>query len=332
MATVIFSNMGDTDTAVLVNIWKGMKDVNVIEVNRMTKNGREMVDNAIAKETDTLIMCGHGTPSGLLNPSWTTPYLVDNQNKHLIRARRVIGIWCHAKDFAERQNVRGFFSSMFISNSGEARMNGICTVSGKSITDEEILFCNRLNRLIKSSISMNGWVDRLVEQADYTNPVVKFNYDGLRFYSRHHKFQINNCSVKNILKNESARWGHNLISKQSFVNNNSNNSGLKNTQNLLYYRHNEWRITMFNFFKKKFPTAKHARKNVEETKKKLMKQLLNNELKYIKMRIKNEITKTNFSVDISVNPTLVVDINEYLTKRGYVCNYSSKDQIMTISW
>ena len=89
---------------------------------------------------------------------------------------------------------------------------------------------------------------------------------------------------------------------------------------------------MFNFFKKKFPSAKLARKNVEEIKKKLMKQLLNNELKYIKMRIKNEITKTNFSVDISVNPTLVVDINEYLSKRGYVCNYTSKDQIMTISW
>ena len=31
--TVIFSNMGDTDTLVLKHIWKGLPNVKVIEVN-----------------------------------------------------------------------------------------------------------------------------------------------------------------------------------------------------------------------------------------------------------------------------------------------------------
>ena len=69
MATVIFSNMGDTDTAVLRYIWKGIPNVKVVEITKKTANAVELVTSAIEKEHDTLIMCGHGTPQGLLNPA-----------------------------------------------------------------------------------------------------------------------------------------------------------------------------------------------------------------------------------------------------------------------
>ena len=183
MATVIFSNMGDTDTAVLKYIWMGMPKVKVVEITKQTVNAKALVNEAIEQEHDTLIMCGHGTPQGLLNPSFKDgTYLIDRTNKDLIRCNRIIAVWCHAKDFAETYGVKGFWSSMFISNSGEASMNGIKTVSGQSITEQEILFCIRLNELIRNYEPMKTWVDTLREQADYTNPVVKFNYDGLRYY------------------------------------------------------------------------------------------------------------------------------------------------------
>ena len=118
MATIIFSNMGDTDTAVLRNLWNGMPDVKVVEIGKFTRNARRMVDEAIAQETEMLVMCGHGTPEGLINPNFTDydRYLVDSRNKNLIKAKSIVGIWCHARDFAERYGVRGFWSSMFISN------------------------------------------------------------------------------------------------------------------------------------------------------------------------------------------------------------------------
>lgn len=211
MATVIFSNMGDTDTAVLKYIWMGMPKVKVVEVNKDTINAKETVTKAIEEEHDTLIMCGHGTPHGLLNPSWKGgAYLVDSSNKHLITANRVIGIWCHAKDFAEQQGVRGFWSSMFISNSGEARMNNINSVSGKSITDQEVLFCVRLNELIREYTPMKQWVDILRQSADYSNPVVKFNYEGLRYY-KHAPKAVVHKTYGNILKYEASRWNNNDI-------------------------------------------------------------------------------------------------------------------------
>ena len=212
MATVIFSNMGDTDTAVLRYIWMGMPKVKVVEITRDTVNSKQLVNEAIEQEHDTLIMCGHGTPSGLLNPGFKGgAYLIDQSNYRKIKCNRIIAVWCHAKDFAETYGVKGFWSSMFISNSGEASMNGIKSVSGKSITEQEILFCIRLNELIKNYIPMKTWIDKLKAQADYDNEVVKFNYDGLRYYKVVPTPKPKSYGyTSSILKSESQRWGTDL--------------------------------------------------------------------------------------------------------------------------
>jgi len=55
MATVIFSNMGDTDTAVLRFIWMGIPNVKVVEITRSTRNPIHLVNAAIEQEHDTLI-------------------------------------------------------------------------------------------------------------------------------------------------------------------------------------------------------------------------------------------------------------------------------------
>lgn len=210
MATVIFSNMGDTDTAVLKYIWMGMPKVKVVEITRDTVNPKALVNEAIANEHDTLIMCGHGTPGGLMNPGFKgCAYLVDRSNYQMIKCNRVIAVWCHAKDFAETYGIKGFWSSMFISNKGEASANGIYNVSGKSITEQEILFCTRLNELIKNYVPMKTWIDKLKEQADYTNAVVKFNYDGLRYYKVAPTPKVT-YNYGTILKSESDRWGFDL--------------------------------------------------------------------------------------------------------------------------
>lgn len=212
MATVIFSNMGDTDTAVLRYIWMGMPKVKVVEITRNTVNAKQLVNEAIEQEHDTLIMCGHGTPGGLLNPGFKGgAYLIDQSNYRKIKCNRVVAVWCHAKDFAETYGVKGFWSSMFISNSGEASMNGIKSVSGKSITEQEILFCIRLNELIKNYIPMKTWIDKLKAQADYDNEVVQFNYEGLRYYKVAPTPRPKSYGYTgSILESESQRWGTDL--------------------------------------------------------------------------------------------------------------------------
>jgi hypothetical protein len=174
--------MGDTDTLVLKHIWEGLPNVKVFEVNGHNGPWAKKVNSAILAEKDTLILCGHGYPSGLLSPqSHGEPLIVSERNVRFIRAKRVIGIWCHASSFAQSMNLKGFFSSMFISNPVEALVNNCPKSSGEIITREEILFGKRLNKLIASDTPMSEWKDKLIDQADMSIDVVRFNYKGLTY-------------------------------------------------------------------------------------------------------------------------------------------------------
>ena len=208
MATIIFSNMGDTDTAVLRNLWNGMPDVKVVEIGKFTRNARRMVDEAIAQETEMLVMCGHGTPEGLINPNFTDydRYLIDRRNKDLIRAKSIVGIWCHAKDFAERYGVRGFWSSMFISNLMEAHINGIYNTDGGTITHDETMFCLFTNYLIRNNVPQENWIDVLCKCVDFNDPVIRFNYSGLVYYAEAPKPKYNYDYWYRTMGFENARW------------------------------------------------------------------------------------------------------------------------------
>ena len=185
MATVIFSNAGDTDTAVLKFIWRGLPNVKLVEVNKQTVNAKEIVEQAIEAEHDTLICCGHGSQMGLFNPAGTGfTFLVNRQNYKKIKVNRFIGVWCHASEFGEAVHLKGFYSSMFISNKNEAEMNHCYQASAKCITEQEILFALRLNELIKKYVPMKKWVGMLNEAADKTIDIVKFNYDGLKYLTK----------------------------------------------------------------------------------------------------------------------------------------------------
>ena len=185
MATVIFSNAGDTDTAVLKFIWRGLPNVKLVEVNKQTANAKEIVEQAIEAEHDTLICCGHGSPMGLYNPAGSGySFLINRQNYKKIKVNRFIGVWCHASEFGEAVHLKGFYSSMFISNKNEAEMNHCYQASAKCITEQEILFALRLNELIGKYVPMKKWVGMLNEAADKTIDVVKFNYDGLKYLTK----------------------------------------------------------------------------------------------------------------------------------------------------
>lgn len=68
--TVIFSNMLDDDCRILQEMWRSLENVNVIEIRPDSVDWEDTVDAAIAAETDTLILAGHGTTRGLLFPDF----------------------------------------------------------------------------------------------------------------------------------------------------------------------------------------------------------------------------------------------------------------------
>ena len=242
---VIYSDAGDVDCASIPLLWKGIPDVNVIRLARDTNYTKEDVRKAIAECDDTLIMCGHGTPSGLLGicavprkpravrrgaqasqrmsmaqmyamaknkndanvagnlgemvkpetetePAPETEVQYDHEMTFAvdatmvpdIHADRVIAVWCNANMFAEKHHLYGFWSSMFISNSGEARYMGIYNVPQEVIVSETYKFWRDANVLLRNNVPLGEWIDRLVAVGNMDYPTTKYNYDGLRYYPK----------------------------------------------------------------------------------------------------------------------------------------------------
>ena len=155
--TIIYSNYLDDDCRILQNIWKGFDNVRVIEITPSSIDYEDIIDKAISEETDTLIMCGHGTSYGLLFPDmYKGEYLIHENNVHLINAKRVICSWCYASSFCMKfPQLHCFATSMFISNENEAVDNGIYDYTQDQINKNAERFDTEVNWLLKNNIPLD---------------------------------------------------------------------------------------------------------------------------------------------------------------------------------
>lgn len=176
--TIIYGNIGDDDTRVLAGIWKNFTNAKVLDA---FKEDHKTIQKAVSEEEDLLILCGHGSGEGLFGRDGYALYSADVP---FIHAQYVIGVWCHAKDFAKKYHVKGFFTSMYISNMSEAVFNirGEVTVSSADITESEVKFCKVLNYLISNELyNIKKWPERVLEIFPPSNEVEEFNHNALEY-------------------------------------------------------------------------------------------------------------------------------------------------------
>ena len=176
--TVIYSNYLDDDCRILQSMWSGFDNVKIIEITPSSVDWEDNVDKAISEETDILIMCGHGTPYGLLFPNmYKGEYIIHDNNVHLIKAKKVICSWCYASNFCinhpELKNC--FATSMFISNENEAFDNNIFDYTQNQINNTSKRFDDEINWLLHNNIPLNEWVMRLGAHMDIEDAIDVFN-------------------------------------------------------------------------------------------------------------------------------------------------------------
>ena len=178
MGIIVVHIDSQEDTKTLVPAYEGLEDAIILY-----NPEREQVVAALKEHPDyTAMFLGHGGPRGMFSKSWRG-YVIDQQmvKDGLFANREVIGIWCHASTFGLEQQLRGFFTSMFISNKGEA------SAFGYKATDEECFEQNRLfatwvNELIKNGTPLKEWPDILRGKADMSIGFVNYNYKPLTYY------------------------------------------------------------------------------------------------------------------------------------------------------
>lgn len=109
------------------------KDYNVCNVEEISKSAMKRA----IKQHDKIIMLGHGSPEGLLS-SQQDRFIIDSSLVYMLRNKILVGIWCHAVDFAKKYKLEGLFSGMIISELSEASMLNIKTKYS------DIVFSNNL--------------------------------------------------------------------------------------------------------------------------------------------------------------------------------------------
>lgn len=165
------------DTARLSKAYEGLDNVTLLY-----NPCRVEVEMELQHNNDGVVMLlGHGSPYGLFSGDWGG-YIIDRRNAHLLQDRMVIGIWCYASEFADRNGLHGYFTSMFISNMGEAITLGFPNNKESDIFAEIDYFCEQIHNFIANNTEMATWVDILQESCHKEKDFVRFNYEAMAFY------------------------------------------------------------------------------------------------------------------------------------------------------
>ena len=164
------------DTSFLKKTYEGIS--NLILLYNPTKD--EVNKTLEENPNEDVMMLGHGSPSGLFSHDWKG-FVIDYTNAHLLKGRNCIGIWCWAKKFAKNYGLKGYFTSMFISNEGEARTFGY-NATEEEVFEEVVFFAKSINTLIIDNVPYEEWVGKLQAIADMSKPFVKYNYDAMEYF------------------------------------------------------------------------------------------------------------------------------------------------------
>ncbi len=174
MIAVFVDSMADTATFAPL-----FKDIEGIYLYNPT---REELEKVLAENpTETFMCLGHGSPRGLFSADMHG-FLLDRDNVHLLKDRDVIGIWCYASDFARQNNLRGFFTYMFISNAQECSYHRCGNYYNEVVYEQNRIFAEKVRGLIAENKPMEEWVDYLYESCDSSLDFVNFNYSNLAYF------------------------------------------------------------------------------------------------------------------------------------------------------
>ena len=133
-----------------------------------------------------IMLLGHGSDKGLFYRDDDTKDEFDKiivGHPHAFHLRNhgsnIIGIWCHAVEFAKKEGLHGLFSGMIISEMSEAEEYGVVTDKDSMDKTNRLMF-TQLRRLLDDGTPLHEIPERLKALNTTQSELSRFNYE--RFY------------------------------------------------------------------------------------------------------------------------------------------------------
>jgi hypothetical protein len=151
---------------------------------------RAQINEAIQTH-EQVIMMGHGSPYGLFAMGlygnnalgYPSTYIIDFSTVELLKQKdNSIFIWCNADQFVDKHQLKGFYTGMFISETGEATYCGLPGTPQETVDESN----NGFVKIFSDELQKTRDTSLLFEQTSNTysliadiNPVAKYNYNRL---------------------------------------------------------------------------------------------------------------------------------------------------------
>jgi hypothetical protein len=171
----------DPSTDFLCPIYKSIKNKEVIR-GGITK--QELLKAVHSHER--IMMLGHGSPGGLFavgqfEQEAYMSYIVDDSFVPALQQKDNVYIWCHANQFVEKHNLKGFYSGMFISEVQEAILYDY-SVSQEIVTYSNDIFSEIVGKHITyPSDILHKKVRSAYGKGEKKNPIIAFNNERLQY-------------------------------------------------------------------------------------------------------------------------------------------------------
>ena len=174
----------DSSTVFLTGIYENIPEEDKTVITGGI-NEEQLVE--LIKTHDRVMMMGHGSPHGLFNVGkFKIPemYVIDKRHVPLLSEKEDnVFIWCNADMFVNFYNLKGFYTGMFISETGEAAYCGLPGTSQDIVDESNYGFTN----IIKKFVNEGKEVTYENVKKEYgvlaeENPVAFYNF--LRLYKQ----------------------------------------------------------------------------------------------------------------------------------------------------
>lgn len=136
---------------------------------------------------ERIMLLGHGCPSGLYSrlnedSAGFDRLIISHHHAYALRRHgpNLIGIWCHAHQFARRERLHGLFSGMIITELSEAEEHGVPTTQDELNLENTRLFTS-LRALLDAELPLRDIPGAIADQNPTHTPLTDFNYNNF-FY------------------------------------------------------------------------------------------------------------------------------------------------------
>ena len=174
----------DKSTDFLSPIYAGLDDVTLVTEGW----SRAQIQEAIQTH-DQVMMMGHGSPNGLFAVGQFP--IEDKYLSYIIGADMVealgqkdnnIFIWCNADQFVHKHELKGFYSGMFVSETGEAFYCGVKTFDQASVDESNDTFARQLGECLLATRvpeAIHGQIREHYGALAATNLIAEYNHNRL---------------------------------------------------------------------------------------------------------------------------------------------------------